>query len=243
MSAGFSLVRDIQIQEEPTSDVTDDENDTPKAAAARGPPFSPSSYHLRGSLRLVICCQRPLACASVLSPAVPAAAAAPTPVLVAQLQLQPPPPDQSPTWLLERPANATRRRRLNRAGCQQLLGLPCACVACTAPILHAVAQPPPTSAPAPAAAPGPSPPAQTEIVYASQPPQPYALAEAALRPTSPPAHELRLGPASEESYDPGLLPSDSEFLPALALMRLHLHYPERGTTCLCPRCRARLTAA
>eukprot|EP00965_Chrysotila_dentata_P262867 6214693-Pleurochrysis_carterae.AAC.2 len=103
----------------------------------------------------------PLPAPSVLTPAVPAAAAAPTPVLAAPPQLQPPPPEQSPTWLLERPAKATRRRRLNRAGCQRLSGLPCACVACTIPISHAVAQPPPNSAPTPAAAPSPaSPPAQ-----------------------------------------------------------------------------------
>eukprot|EP00965_Chrysotila_dentata_P189064 6173115-Pleurochrysis_carterae.AAC.1 len=76
---------------------------------------------------------------SVLTPTVPTAAAAPsfpTTVLAAPPQLQPPPPAQSPAWLLEWPANAARRRRLNlaeRTGFQRLLGLPCACVACVAP--------------------------------------------------------------------------------------------------------------
>ena len=283
VAADFSLARDLLIQEEPTSDVTDDEaagyhvlglDDRPEDAEARGTPFSrthpfpsvrnhpakrrrstasagassstanaplPAPSSATAGEASSSAANAPLPATLTLAPAVPAAASAPA-TLTAQPQPQLLSPEQSPTWLLERPANAARRRRLNRSGCQRPLGLPCACVACTAPILHAAGQSQPAPTLAPEAAPEPLPPAQPQVVYTSQPPQLHTLPEAASPPTSPPAPESCLGPASEDSYDPGLLPSDSDLLPALALTHL-LHCPERGTTCPCPHCQDRLAAA
>eukprot|EP00965_Chrysotila_dentata_P116363 3846719-Pleurochrysis_carterae.AAC.4 len=218
----------------------------PLSVGAYPPLKTPAQRLLRG--RLNFCRQRPFACAlrahscrhnccccSAPPRNITAATAASA---RAKLHLA----------ILERPANAARRHRLNRAGCQRLPGLPCACGACAAPILHAVTQPQLTPAPAPATAPDPVPPAQPGIVYAplisSRSSRTPCLKLPRLPPLPPqPAQEYRLGPASEDSYDPAVsFRPIPEFLPALAFTHL-LHCLERGTACPCPRCRARLTAA
>eukprot|EP00965_Chrysotila_dentata_P144011 4756862-Pleurochrysis_carterae.AAC.1 len=59
------------------------------------------------------------------TPATPAPATVSSLPAQSAVQSRPPPlpSEQSPTWLLERPANAARRRRLNRAVCcQRVLG-------------------------------------------------------------------------------------------------------------------------
>eukprot|EP00965_Chrysotila_dentata_P055766 1849579-Pleurochrysis_carterae.AAC.1 len=149
------------------------------APPLRALPLKPQTPHYLRPLSFL----HPPQYAQSAAPVVPL----PTPSVPATPQTPlPPPPEQSPTWLLERPANAARRRRLNRTGCQRVLGLPCACVACTTPILHAVTphQPAPTAAPA--AAPNYKPSAQPGVGYASQPSQPQDLLAAISPTTSPP---------------------------------------------------------
>eukprot|EP00965_Chrysotila_dentata_P246765 6207361-Pleurochrysis_carterae.AAC.1 len=104
----------------------------------------------------------PPASAPVLTPSlVPTTAPAPRPFV--RPGRAPPHSELSPTWLLERPANAARRRRLNRNTCQRVLNLPCSCDACRAPILHV-------------------PPAPLPMIEQSEPVSPPA--SAATRPTS-----------------------------------------------------------
>eukprot|EP00965_Chrysotila_dentata_P054603 1812655-Pleurochrysis_carterae.AAC.1 len=68
---------------------------------------------------------------------------------------------------------------------------------------------------------------QSTIVYASRPSQSHTLDVAASPPTfPPPAEEYRPGPGSDCSYDPGLLPHDTDYTVAVTLTHL-LHCPDK----------------
>eukprot|EP00965_Chrysotila_dentata_P063087 2090131-Pleurochrysis_carterae.AAC.2 len=121
--------------------------------------YPPQEPHPRRPRRL---CQlhqwRPI---SAPQPAAPTAAFAPRSSVRSRPAV--PPPELGPTWLLEWPANATRRRRLSRDACQRVVNLSCSCEASRGPILHV----PPT------------PPVKTEQPEPTPPPAQAATAQAA----------------------------------------------------------------